>query len=41
MRKYPYISNLNLSNPFTPIVFEGMDITYKGKLIGRFIWGLN
>ena len=41
MGKYPYITNLNLNNPFAPIVFEGVDVTYKGKFITRFIWCLN
>ncbi len=41
MRKYPYIANLNLNNPFAPIVFEGIDLTCKGRLIARFLWCLN
>ncbi len=41
MRKYPYIANLDLDNIFTPVVFEGVDITKNGVLIDRFIWCLN
>jgi len=33
--------NLNLSNPFAPIVFEGIDLTCKGRVIARFLWCLN
>jgi hypothetical protein len=39
--KYPYIANLDLDNIFTPVVFEGVDITKNGVLIDRFIWCLN
>jgi|694.fasta_scaffold05330_32 hypothetical protein len=41
MKKYPYITNFDLNNIFTPIVFEGVDVYQNGIMVARFIWCLN
>jgi hypothetical protein len=39
--KYPYYTNMKPEDFFKYVVFEGVDITRNGEIVGRFLWCLN